>query len=82
MKASDIKEGGTYMFVATDSLSRKHLEGELFTVVQIKNVWRRRFKTSRKVKRFFNSDGIGARAEELEPWDESETEMDPFEPPL
>lgn len=58
------------MFVATDSPARKHLEGEEFTVVEIKAVFRRfPRKGTRKVKRFFNADGVGARAEELEPLD-------------
>lgn len=70
MKASDIKEGETYMFVATDAATRKHLEGEPFTVVRIQAVWRKVFKSSRKVKRFFNDAGDGARAEELEPLDD------------
>lgn len=70
MKGSEIKQGETYMFVATDSPARKHLEGQEFTVVEIKAVFRRLFKKgTRKVKRFFNEDGVGARAEELEPLD-------------
>lgn len=67
MKASRIKPGETYFFVATDSPARKHLEGTPFEVVEIKAVWRRQFKKSRKTKRFFNAEGVGARAEELEP---------------
>lgn len=55
------------MFVATDSPARKHLEGTEFTVQEIRPVWRRQFKQSKKVKRFFNADGVGARADELEP---------------
>lgn len=76
MKGSEIKTGTTYMFVGTDSPARKHLEGEPFEVVEIKAVFRR-FKRAgtRKVKRFFNADGVGARAEELEPMDQ-ETEAD------
>lgn len=67
MKANDIKQGETYLFLATDSHARKHLEGEPFTVTGIKHVWRRlKFKRG-KVKRFFNQDGDGARADELEP---------------
>lgn len=69
MKSRDIKQGETYMFMATDSVVRKNLEGTEFTVINIQSVWRRRFKQSRRVKRFFNQDGIGARAEELEPLD-------------
>lgn len=80
MKYSEIKVGETYLFVGSDSLSRKHLEGEEFTVTDIKLVWRQRFKKSRKVKRFFNADGVGARPEELEPLDESGE--DPMAPQL
>jgi uncharacterized protein YifE (UPF0438 family) len=69
MKANEIRQGETYLFVATDSAARKHLEGELFTVVRIENVWRKVYKSSRKVKRFFNDAGDGARADELEPID-------------
>lgn len=85
MKTKDIKQGETYMFVGTESPARKHLEGEEFTVVEIKAVWRRVIrKGSRKVKRFFNADGVGARADELEPLDSKNTtekpanEADPF----
>ena len=67
MKASEIKAGGTYMFVATDAPARKSLEGQPFRVVDIQDVWRRRAKQSRRVKRFFNDDRVGARADELEP---------------
>lgn len=67
MKQSDIKVGVTYLFVATDSEARKHLEGKPFTVERIENVWRKfRGKGRKKVKRFFNDDNVGARAEELE----------------
>jgi hypothetical protein len=85
MKSKDIKQGETYMFVGTESPARKHLEGEPFTVQEIRAVWRRVFrKGSRKVKRFFNADGVGARADELEPLDSKiptempATEPDPF----
>lgn len=70
MKAIDIQVGETYMFVATDAPARKSLEGHPFKVVDIRPVWRRRDKISRRVKRFFNEDGVGARADELEPLDE------------
>lgn len=69
MKSSDIKIGTTYMFVATDAPARKSLEGKPFTVVDIRAVWRRWAKKSRRTKRFFNEDGVGARADELEPID-------------
>lgn len=68
MKSSQIKVGETYMFVATDNPARKHLEGQPFEVTEIKAVFRR-IRGTRKVKRFFNEDGVGARAEELEPMD-------------
>lgn len=72
MKQSNIKTGETYLFVATDSKERKHLEGEPFHVVRAERVFRKfRGKGTRKVMRFFNEDGDGARAEELEPMDES-----------
>lgn len=70
MKSNDIKEGVTYTFVATDAPARKHLEGQPFTVVRIANVWRRiKLKGSKRVRRFFNEAGDGARADELEPRD-------------
>lgn len=74
MKSSEIKVDETYLFLATDSPARKHLEGQEFTVVRIEAVWRRlKKKGSRRVKRFFNEDGVGARAEELEPLDKPKT---------
>lgn len=69
MKAADIIIGETYLFVATESAARKHLEGRPFTVTGKKAVWRRLSRRSRRVNRFFNEDGIGARPEELEPLD-------------
>jgi hypothetical protein len=73
VKSNEIKQGETYLFVATESPARKHLEGEPFTVVDIKAVFRRiHRKGTRKVKRFFNADGVGARADELEPLPERE----------
>lgn len=84
MKSADIKEGETYIFVSTDSPARKYLEGQDFKVVRIDMVFRRlKIKGRRKVKRFFNEDNVGARAEELEPrdltdfWKEMEAKMDP-----
>jgi hypothetical protein len=66
MQQKDIEIGETYLFVATDNPTRKHLEGELFTVEYKKAVWRKTGrKGSRKQNRFFNADGVGARAEEL-----------------
>jgi hypothetical protein len=66
MRQSDITIGETYLFVATDNPTRKHLEGEPFTVEYKKAVWRKTGrKGSRKQNRFFNADGVGARAEEL-----------------
>lgn len=79
MRGSDIKQGETYMFVATDSPARKHLEGEPFTVTRIEFVFRRfKRKGTKKVKRFFNEDGVGARAEELEPMDQAPADDLPF----
>jgi len=70
MKSADIKVGETYRFMGSESPTRAHLAGEEFTVVNIENVWRRLKKGRRKVKRFFNEDGVGARADELEPLDD------------
>jgi rubrerythrin len=68
MKQSDIVVGQTYLFLATDSPARKHLEGKPFTVTEKKAVFRKFYrKGTKKVNRYFNADGIGARAEELEP---------------
>lgn len=67
MKVKEIQVGETYFFVATDSPARKHLEGTEFTVFEIKPVWRRFSKKSKRVVRFFNEFGEGARPEELEP---------------
>lgn len=66
MRSTEIKQGETYLFVGSDSPARKHLEGQEFTVVEIKRVWRRfKGKGKRNVQRFFNEAGDGARAEEL-----------------
>jgi hypothetical protein len=67
MKSSEIKVGETYQFMGSENPARAHLAGQPFTVVEIIPVWRRLNKRSRKTKRFFNADGIGARADELEP---------------
>lgn len=72
MKGSQIIIGQTYLFVATEALGRKHLEGMAFTVIEKKAVFRRLKKGHRKVNRFFNEDGVGARPEELEPLPERE----------
>lgn len=83
MKAADIVIGETYLFVATESQARKFLEGQPFTVTGKKQVWRRLNKSSRRVNRFFNEDGIGARADELEPLDGTAgNEPDQWEKPL
>lgn len=66
MKQSDIVIGDTYLFRATDSPERLYLIGEPFTVVSKKAVFRKfGRKGTRKVNRFFNDDGVGARPEEL-----------------
>jgi len=68
MRSKDITQGETYLFVATDSPARKHLEGEEFTVKEIRRVWRLfKGKGRMNVQRFYNEAGDGARAEELEP---------------
>jgi hypothetical protein len=70
MKKTDIEVGTTYLFVGSDSPKRKHLAGLPFTVVSVDRVYRkvayRKGKRSMKVTRFFNAEGIGAKAEELE----------------
>jgi hypothetical protein len=70
LKKDDIEVGETYLFVGSDSLKRAHLAGHPFTVTSIDKVYRkisyRKGKRSMKVTRFFNDDGVGARAEELE----------------
>jgi hypothetical protein len=66
MKQSDIVIGETYLFIATENPARKHLEGEPFTVVSKKAVFRRLGKkNTRKVNRYLNDAGDAARAEEL-----------------
>jgi hypothetical protein len=69
MRGKDISVGETYLFLATDSQARKHLEGQPFTVDRIEPVWRRLGGRSRRVKRYYNQEGDAARAEELEPID-------------
>jgi hypothetical protein len=78
MRAKDIKVGETYLFVATESMARKHLEGQPFKVENIENVWRRLKGKSRRVKRFYNQEGAAARADELEPLDSGSTTEDPL----
>lgn len=77
MRSNEIKVGETYTFVGSENQARAHLAGEPFTVTEIRPVWRRLHKQSRKVKRFFNADGVGARADELEPIDQETTTTDP-----
>lgn len=67
MRKQDIEIGETYLFVATDSPTRKHLEGQPFKVVERKAVFRKLKRGTRKPIRFFNENGVGARAEELGP---------------
>lgn len=68
MQARDIVDGETYLFVATDSVARQPLVGYPFTVQSRRAVFRRfKGQGTRKRLRFFNDDGVGARAEELEP---------------
>lgn len=70
MEQKDIKVGETYLFVATLSKHRKHLEGQPFTVTEKSKVWRAQTLSRRhKVWRIFNVDGVGARPDELEPLD-------------
>jgi len=81
MRTNDIKIGETYFFLATDSAARKHLEGTNFLVTEIKPVWRRFGGASKRVKRFFNEFGEGARAEELEPMSQREFERNYLQTP-
>lgn len=68
MLVKEIEDGATYLFVATDSADRQPLVGYPFTVQYRKAVFRKfRGQATRKRLRFFNDDGVGARAEELEP---------------
>lgn len=68
MRHQDIKEGATYMFVATLDEKRKHMEGKPFTVSSKKKVWRAQTVSRRhKVMRIFNEDGVAVRPDELEP---------------
>lgn len=78
MRQSEIKIGLTYMFVGSEAPTRKHLAGQPFTVTDIKPVWRRHQGKSKLAKRFFNSDGVGARADELEPMNEIEQDPCPL----
>ena len=78
MRGKDIHVGETYLFLATDSQARKHLEGKPFMVDRIEPVWRRLGGRSRRVKRYYNQEGDAARAEELEPLDAASTTEDPL----
>lgn len=75
MEKKHVKEGETYLFVATTSPARKHLEGQPFHVEYKKRVFRKKNGRITKVLRFFNIDGIGARAEELAEMPEQVMEM-------
>lgn len=79
MKSADIKIGETYTFMGSESPARQHMAGEPFTVTEIKSVWRRINRRRSKVKRFFNADGVGARADELEPMDEPKLDLGPLD---
>jgi hypothetical protein len=69
MKIDQIEEGETYMFVATLDPARKNLEGKKFYVATKRLIWRKKHGNPRhhQVWRVFNEDGVGARADELEP---------------
>jgi len=68
MKQNDIVIGETYLFVGSDNPVRAHLAGKPFKVVDKRAVFRKfKGQVTRKRNRFFNDDGVGARAEELEP---------------
>lgn len=77
MRQRDIKIGDTYMFVATENPSRKHLEGLPYTVVDRKPVFRRQHnaKKASRVYRFLNDNGDEASADELEPMDDVQAKL-------
>lgn len=77
MRKQDIEVGETYLFVATDNPTRKSLEGQPFKVVERKAVFRKLKRGTRKPIRFFNENGVGARAEELGPLPEHEWSVCP-----
>jgi hypothetical protein len=65
MKSSEVKEGETYLFVATDDATRKDLEGKTFYVAQ-KKTYRPGPKAHFARHYFVNSEGQKAHAEELQ----------------
>lgn len=65
MKGSDIEIGTEYLFLATESPARQSLIGKRFTVTEIRRVWRRKNRRRVQTMRYFNEDGVGARADEL-----------------
>jgi hypothetical protein len=73
MRDQDIEVYTTYLFVATESPARKYLEGQPFEVVRKERVFRRGGPKGYRVKvwRYFNADGVGARADELGELDKS-----------
>lgn len=82
MQKRDIDDGETYLFIGTTSAEREHLVGRPFTVSYRKAVFRKAGGRTGKRIRFFNHDGVGARAEELEPLPDEYAgfdEMDPVE---
>lgn len=68
MNQPDIVIGTTYLFMVTRSWKKKELEGKPFKVVSSRLVWRYVHGHSwTKQRRFYNAEGYGARADELEP---------------
>lgn len=72
MLKADVQVGETYLFIGSDNAKRQYLTGQPFKVERADKVFRKiswnHSKRSVKSLRFFNADGIGARAEELEPY--------------
>jgi hypothetical protein len=71
MKGTDIVQGQEYLFLATESPARQSLIGKRFTVVEIRRVWRRKNRRRVQTMRYFNEDGVGARADELAELDDA-----------
>lgn len=65
MRRSEIKEGETYLFVASRDATRNHLQGKPFTVTE-KKTYQSGRKTKDRIIYFVNSEGQMAYAEELE----------------
>lgn len=67
MKNKEIQEGQTYMFVATEDVNRKHLEGQPFFVWMSSRSKKRTRRGKPLRSQFYNSNSEMAIAEELQP---------------